>query len=121
MFKKNIENKGEYLSLPFTRMTQDEALAKAFAVVDGGGVEKGLGKTNLDKLYNMVDYSSTTKEFKLTTTHLTNILDKIYLMVDDKIHYGQLNTGCFTNLVMTVNDLLTDSNVKVKDWNKVGC
>lgn len=120
LFKKNIENKGEYLSLPFTRMTQDEALAKAFAVVDGIGVEKGLGKTNLDKLYNMVDYSSTTKEFKLTTTHLTNILDKIYLMVDDKIHYGQLNTGCFTNLVMTVNDLLTDSNVKVKDWNKVG-
>ena len=58
-------------------MNQDEMLAKVFALVDGVGKEKGLGKVNLDKLYKMTDYSGNTKEMKNLKTKVVNILDKI--------------------------------------------
>ena len=113
-------NKGEFLGFSFKRMNQDESLAKLFAITDGSGVESGLGKTYLDKLYNKIDYTTNTKEMKATTKHIETMLDKIYQMVSDKTYLNMISNGCFANLSMVVNDLLTDSNVKVKDWNKVG-
>ena len=119
LFQRNTENKGIYLPFSFLRMNQDEMLAKVFALVDGVGKEKGLGKVNLDKLYKMTDYSGNTKEMKNLKTKVVNILDKIYEMVEDKTYYKLLTGACFLNLCMVVDCLLEDKNVKVTDWSKV--
>tara|TARA_B100001778_G_scaffold159339_1_gene130979 strand:+ start:714 stop:2111 length:1398 start_codon:yes stop_codon:yes gene_type:complete len=119
LFQRNIENKGIYLPFSFLRMNQDEMLAKVFALVDGVGKEKGLGKVNLDKLYKMTDYSGNTKEMKNLKTKVVNILDKVYEMVEDKTYYKLLTGACFLNLSMVVDCLLEDKNVKVTDWSKV--
>jgi hypothetical protein len=119
LFLRDIESKGIYLPFSFSRMNQDEMLAKVFALVDSVGIEKGLGKVSLDKLYKMTDYSGNTKEMKKMKTKVKNLLDKVYEMVEDKTHYKLLTGACFLNLCMVVDCLLKDKNVKVTDWSKV--
>jgi len=119
LFQKSIENKGIYLPFSFLRMNQDEMLAKVFALVDGVGKEKGIGKVSLDKLYNMTDYYGNTVEMKDMETEVVNILDKVYEMVEDKTYFKLLTGACFLNLSMVVDCLLKDKNVKVTDWSKV--
>ena len=119
LFQRSIENKGIYLPFSFLRMNQDEVLAKVFALVAGVGMKNGIGKLSLDKLYNKTDYVRNTVQMEKMKIKVTNILDKIYEMVEDKTHYKLLTGACFLNLCMVVDCLLKDKNVKVTDWSKV--
>jgi len=119
LFKRDCDRKGIYLPFSFKKMNQDEMLSKIFAIVDGIGFNSGLGKSNLDKLYRMVDYSANSKSMKQKSKRVLKIVDRIYDIVEDGTYKRMLQGGCFINLVMVVNEYLEDNSIKVTDWKLV--
>lgn len=112
-----IDNTGSYLNFPFKRMGQDEILAKVISIVDGSAFRYGLNKTSLDNLYDKDIYQSNIP--KDLQKKVKKVLDACFTMVKSKEATKTMNAGAFLNLVMVVNELLSNNGVKVKHWGKV--
>ena len=112
-----MDNTGLYLNFPFKRMGQDEILAKVISIVDGSAFDYGLNKTSLDNLYKKQRYEVDIP--KDLQRKLKKVLDACFTMVKSKQATKTMNAGAFLNLVMVVNELLSNDGVKVKHWGKV--
>ena len=112
-----VDNTGLYLNFPFKRMGQDEILAKVISIVDGSAFSYGLNKTSLDNLYKKDIYQANIP--KSLQEKLKKVLDACFSMVKSKEATKTMNAGAFLNLVMVVNELISNSGVKVKHWGKV--
>tara|TARA_Y100000296_G_scaffold45226_1_gene51837 strand:- start:585 stop:2096 length:1512 start_codon:yes stop_codon:yes gene_type:complete len=110
-------NKGVYLNFPFKRMGQDEVLAKVISIVDGSAFKYGLNKTAIDNLYDKQAYNVNIN--KMLQKKVTKVLDVCFSVLKNREAQGRMNVGTFLNLVMLVNELISNPDVKPKHWGKV--
>ena len=110
-------NKGAYLNFPFKRMSQDEVLAKVISIVDSSAFKYGLNTTALDNLYDKKNYRIIIDE--ALQKKVTKVLDVCLSVLKNREAQEKMNVGTFLNLVMLVNELISNPHVKPKHWGKV--
>ena len=76
-----------------------------------------MNKTSLDGLYKKDIYQANIPQS--LQKKLKKVLDACFSMVKSKEATKTMNAGAFLNLIMVVNELISNSGVKVKHWGKV--
>jgi hypothetical protein len=116
LFVRNQKSlKSEYTNLTFKKMAQDEMLAKLVSLVNGVGFEKGVGANVLDNLYKNKIYKN---NFSLDKK-VNKLLDKLYIMLQDKKYKKKINLGVILNLSMITLYLQNEKSIRVKNWHQV--
>ena len=116
LFVRNQKSlKSEYTNLTFKKMAQDEMLAKLVSLVNGVGFEKGVGANVLDNLYKNKMYKNT---FSLDKK-VNKLLDKLYIMLQDKQYKKKINLGVILNLSIITLYLQNEKSIRVKNWHQV--